>query len=386
MSRRRPSAPATQRAFPADAAHAVAGQHTRGLTEGAVLAALTAVIAAAGLVIPPVAILLAPLPVMLLVIRWGLRTGVLATVVAGLILLQIFGPLVAFSALGFGPVGLALGWGVRHERGPAWTVLAGAAALYASTLVSLVLAMAVLHQDVLTQFIRLQTTSIQHSIALMERLGASSQMVEPLHLLIDAPCGEHHCFAPPLEALIRSTSLVLVALGALVWGYLCYTVGRSLLRRLGYHIPALPPMLTWRLPRQLAASLVWISAGLSVAGLWVPALGGLVLSAVFLNLFVFGFLGALVAVTWMTKRQIPRLAQAAVLVLLVTSQSALPLLALAVLGMLDTWHDFRRLGRTSPPPAAQENADGQAGQSAMLPTTVGAGASPNQESKAVSRP
>lgn len=386
MSRRRPSAPATHRAFIADSAHTAAGQRTRGLTEGAILAALTAVIAAAGLVIPPVAILLAPLPIMLLVIRWGLRTGVLATIVAGLILMQFLGPLVASLALGFGPVGLALGWGVRNERGPTWTVLAGAAAFYASTLVSLALAMAVLHQDVLAQFIRLQTTSMQHSIALMERLGASPQMVEPLRLLTDAPCGEHHCLMPPLEAVIRSTGLVVLALAALIWGYLCYMVGRSLLRRLGYQIPALPPMLTWRLPRQIAASLVWLSAGLSLAGLWVPALAGLTLSAVFLNLLVFGFLGALVAVTWMTKRQIPRFAQAAVLLFLITSQSALPLLALAVLGMLDTWHDFRRLTSTSPPPTGQDNTDGRADQGPALPAAAGIGGSPNQKSKAVSRP
>src|ERR1700737_1864562 len=98
MSQRR-TARAIHRAFAAEPGHPVAGQHTRGLTEGAILAALAAVIAAAGLVLPPVAILLAPVPVMLLVIRWGLRTGVLATVVAGLILLQFFGPLVAFSAI-----------------------------------------------------------------------------------------------------------------------------------------------------------------------------------------------------------------------------------------------------------------------------------------------
>src|SRR5262249_4754872 len=143
--------------------------------------------------------------------------------------------------------------------------------------------------------------SMKHSIALMERLGMSSQVVEPLQLLIDAPCGEHHCFMPPLEALIRNTGVVVLALAALIWGYLCYAVGRSLLPRLGHQIPALPPMLTWRLPRRTAASLVWFSAGLSLAGLWVPALGGLAFGAVYLNLFVFGFLGVLVAVTWMTR-------------------------------------------------------------------------------------
>ena len=85
---------------------------TRGLTEGAVLAALAAVIAAVGLIIPPIGVVLAPLPVMLLVIRWGMRTAVLAAVVSGLILLQFFGPLTALSVTGiFAPLGLALGWG-----------------------------------------------------------------------------------------------------------------------------------------------------------------------------------------------------------------------------------------------------------------------------------
>lgn len=389
MGRRRAGTGAPARAirapFAADSAPASAGPQTRGLTEGAMFAALAALIAAAGLVLPPVAILLAPLPIMLLVIRWGLRTGVLATVVACLILLLFFGPLVAFSAVAFGPVGLALGWGIRHERGPAWTVLAGAAALYASTLASFVLATTVLHQDILTQFIRLQLEAMRQSAALLERLGVPAQNAEPLHLLVDAPCGEHHCFAPPLAEFIRSTSPVVLALGALMWGYLCYTVGRSLLRRLGYQIPPAPPMLTWRLPQRLAAALVWISGGLSLAGLRFPLLSGAVLSAVIVNLFVFGFLGALVAVTWMTRRRIPRLAQAAVLVLLVTSQSTLPLLALAVIGMLDTWYDYRRLAATSSSLTAQEGADRLPDGGAALPDEAGAGPDRKPQPKAVSR-
>jgi len=383
MSRRRTPARAIHRAFAADPGHPAARQQTRGLTEGAILAALAAVIAAAGLLIPPVALLLAPLPVMLLVIRWGLRTGVLATVVAGLILLQVFGPLVAFSAVGFGPIGLALGWGVRHERGAAWTVLAGAAALYASTLASLVLAMAVLHQDVLAQFIRLQIESMRHSIALMERLGAPAQNIEPLRLLAEGQCGEHHCSPALFAELVRSTSPVLLAFGALFWGYLCYTIGRSLLRRLGYQVPAVPPMLTWRLPRRIAASLVWVSGGLSLAGLWFSELSGVVMSAVILNLFVFGFLGALVAVTWMNNRRVPRVLQVAVLVLVVTSQSYLALLGLAVVGMLDTWHDYRRLTRASPPPAAPEEPDPR---STAQPNALVAQSGRTRQPKAVSPP
>src|SRR5262249_37909310 len=141
MSRRRTRARLADRALAAKPGHLATRPQTRGLTEGAILAALAALSAAAGLLIPPVARLVAPLPTMLLAIRWALRTGVLATVVAGLILLLFFGPLAAFSVVVFGPIGLALGWGVRHERGASWTVLAGAAALCVSMLASLALSM-----------------------------------------------------------------------------------------------------------------------------------------------------------------------------------------------------------------------------------------------------
>ncbi|TMI77597.1 MAG: DUF2232 domain-containing protein, partial [Bacillati bacterium ANGP1] len=109
---------------PAAARPGAALRPARGLTEGAILAALSAVAAIVGLVAPFVGILLAPIPLMLLVIRWGLRTAVLAAIVAGLILLQFFGPLNAVSMGGiFAPLGLALGWGVRRRIGAPLTVL-----------------------------------------------------------------------------------------------------------------------------------------------------------------------------------------------------------------------------------------------------------------------
>jgi uncharacterized protein YybS (DUF2232 family) len=352
MKRRRAPAEVVHRTLTTEPGHPSTRPQTRGLTEGAILAALAAVIAAAGLVIPAVAILLAPLPIMLLVIRWGMRTGILATIVASLILLQFLGPLVAFSAIGFGPIGLALGWGVRRGLAPGRTVLAGAAALYASFLASLALTKLVLHQDLFGTFIQAQLQAMQQSAALLERWGAPQQEIDALRLLASAQCAEHHCFIPPMEQLVRSSGPVMLALGTLFWGYLCYALARSLLRRIGHEIPAIPAMLTWRMPRQLAATLIWIGGGLSMAGLWLPQLGGAVLSAVFLNLVVFGFLGALVGLTWMNRRQIPRALQVIVLMMLMTSLTYPTLLVLAVIGMLDNWYDYRRLASAPVPDVA----------------------------------
>jgi uncharacterized protein YybS (DUF2232 family) len=350
MKRPRSPAEVAGRALPADPGYPSARRQTRGLTEGAILAALAAVIAAVGLVVPPVAVLLAPLPVMLLVIRWGLRTAVLAAVVAGLILLQFFGPLVAVSiTVIFAPIGLALGWGVRRGVGAQVTVLAGSAAFLLSTIGTFGLTTFVLHQDLLGQLIQAQVQGMHQSVALLERFGAPQEKIDEIRLLADAQCWEHHCFPPPMEQSLRTVVPVGVALGALFWGYLCYTLGRSVFRRIGYEIPAVQPMLTWRLPRRLAMTLVWISAGLSGAGLWFPDLSGIVLSAVLLNLFVFGFQGALVAVVWMNGRQLSRAMQIIAFVALISMQAGLALFGLAILGMLDTWYDFRRL--TSSPGA-----------------------------------
>ncbi len=368
MKRRRSPAEVVGRALAADPGYPSARQQTRGLTEGAILAALAALIAAVGLVVPPVAVLLAPLPVMLLVIRWGPRTAVLAAVVAGLILLQFLGPMVAVSVtIIFAPIGLALGWGVRRGVGAQVTVLAGSAAFLLSLLGTFGLTTFVLHQDLLGQLIQAQVQGMHQSVAMLERFGAPQENIDVIRVLADAQCGEHHCFPPVMEQSMRTIVPVGLALGALFWGYLCYTLGRSVFRRVGCEIPAVQPMLTWRLPRRLAMALVWTSAGLSGAGLWFPGLSGVALSVVLFNLFVFGFQGALVAVVWMNGRQISRPLQIIAFVALISMQAFLALFGLAIIGMLDTWYDFRRLTRPPGPATAPDDTNPQPVPQAIAP-------------------
>ena len=344
---------------PAAARPAATLRPARGLTEGAILAVLSAVAAIIGLVMPFVGILLAPIPLMVLVIRWGLRTAILAAVVAGLILLQFFGPLNAVSAEGvFAPLGLALGWGVRRRIGAPLTVLAGAAAFLAASVAALGLTMFVLHQDVLGQFIDVQVQGMRMSLSFQQRLGAPAQQLEALGALVNPVCGEHHCFPAVLPQMIRTLFPVLLALGTLLWAYLCYTLARSVLRRVGHDIPGVPPIITWRLSRPMALGLIWAFTATSLASGWLPSLGGATWNLMILTLFVFGFQGALVGISWMNRRQIPRAAQVMAGVFLFTA-GLIPLLALAFVGIMDLWFDFRRLTSTVAPEVGQgggENA------------------------------
>ena len=313
---------------------------TRGLTEGAILAALTVIVAAVGLVAPFVGILLAPLPIMLLVIRWGMRTALLATIVAGLVLLQFFGPLQALLTVAtFAPLGLALGWGIRHGMRASGTVLVGAAAFLAAMLAGLGLTMTVLHQNVVDQLIQSQVKSLEMAISLQQRMGAPAQQIEDLRKTVTI-----------LPQFFRTAFPVFMALGALVWSYLCYIVARRVLRRVGHELPPVPAILTWRLHPFLGSVLLWVAAATSLVGLRDPRAGGAALDAMLVALFVFAFQGALVGITWLNQREIPRFFQVLLGVLLLGA-GIYPLLGLAAIGLMDTWFDYRGIGRapTSPP-------------------------------------
>ncbi len=323
---------------------------TRGLTEGAILAALTVIVGAAGLVIPPAGILLAPLPIMLVVIRWGVRTAVLASVVAGLILFQFFGPLNALSIVAaFAPLGLGLGWGVRRTLGAQFTVLVGAAAFLASIVAMFSVATFLLHQDLVGQFVRSQVQAMQTALAIQQRLGASHQQTEELRQFITV-----------LPQMVRTLIPVALPLGALLWAYLSYTTARTVLRRVGHELPGMPPILSWRLSPVLASVLLWLSAGLSLVSLRVPVVRGAALDAMFVNVFVFGFQGALVGITWMNRRHLSRFAQVMVGLLIFTA-GYLPLVALAVLGMMDTWFDYRRIAAGPAAPSEPPSGSGDGG-------------------------
>ncbi|HSV30912.1 MAG TPA: DUF2232 domain-containing protein, partial [Atribacteraceae bacterium] len=91
----------------------------RPSVEGAFLAALTVVLYLASIYVPILGFLLTflcPLPVMFLVIRWNLRTGLLASAVATGIVFAFAGVMQALvSFIGFSLVGMAMGVLVRKK-------------------------------------------------------------------------------------------------------------------------------------------------------------------------------------------------------------------------------------------------------------------------------
>lgn len=88
------------------------------LTESGLLSALTVILALAAVYLPVVGVvasLVWAIPIIVLVVRHGLRWGVMAVLVSGVIMALLIEPTISLRmVLSFGPTGLMLGYAFRH--------------------------------------------------------------------------------------------------------------------------------------------------------------------------------------------------------------------------------------------------------------------------------
>src|SRR5665647_135226 len=119
----------------------------RSMVEGGLLAAIAiifAVISAYLPIIGPFVDLLWPVPIILLGVRHGYKWSIMATVVAGVMIAMLLHPLQAVSVVvGFGLIGVVLGYAFRMEFSPAKTMLWGSVASLISKVALLAIGAAV---------------------------------------------------------------------------------------------------------------------------------------------------------------------------------------------------------------------------------------------------
>src|SRR2546428_6928297 len=216
----------------------------RGLTEGAVLAALVTVVGLAANYIPRVGLaanFLCPIPLAVLMIRHGLRVAALATVVAIALGSASSGPVTGLLILlGFAPIGLAIGFGLRRQWSASTVVLiTGGAVLLALILggVAAKIGIGVDPRVFAREVIEFNKRSVDEAAQRNGLLGSDPrQMAASITMMRD--------FFDYSYRLIP----MLLRVGSFISAYLNYEVARLVLRRVGVKAPALPPMSMWGLP------------------------------------------------------------------------------------------------------------------------------------------
>ncbi len=214
---------------------------TRSLTEGALLAALAVILVLAGTFMPvigPLIVFLWPVPIVVVVLRHGLRTGVLTVITAGLVLSMVVGVIQGvLLAVTLGASGLVLGYGWLRQWNASRLLAAASAALVGVLVLSLAAARTLLTIDPIALSLEALRQGGEMSLALYERAGV--------------PAGALETMSEMLAAMNELVPLLLPAgfvLGAVVNAYVNLTVASGVLRRLDYQAPELPPFARWQVP------------------------------------------------------------------------------------------------------------------------------------------
>jgi len=205
---------------------------TRSLVEGALLAALAAVL---GLLSFYIGLgFIQPIPIAVAAMRNGGRTAFLASLVgAGLLALWV-GPLAAAGTLGYDlSLGLTAGWLAEQTR--------SFVIVYAGMVISLLCAAVVGY---------FATLLIWHQNLLVLQRQAMTSMVVAMESILRSTSGSSAALA--LGHRLDQMIPALLPLGVLTWAALSaaavYVVTNAVGTRLGTSLPAIPPFAHWRVP------------------------------------------------------------------------------------------------------------------------------------------
>lgn len=206
------------------------------------LVALSVIMALGALYLPVLGIafaLLYALPLIVLVVRHGLRWGILASIVSGVLMAALIEPMIALRmVLSFAPAGLALGLGFRRKWGGVRTFVLALFASVIAKVATLALLFAVTGINPLHMELELVQQTFDASFQTYEEMGVDAAT-------LDASRAE---FAAGLQFVSMLLPLVVLFMGVLDTA-VGYFVGGRVLRRLGHETPALPPFAEWRLPQ-----------------------------------------------------------------------------------------------------------------------------------------
>lgn len=236
----------------------------RAVVEGALMAALTAILALASIYIPMfqlVAFLVWSIPIIYVTVRHGIVTGVLSLTVCGFLIFFFSTP---FSALGLvihiGGVALVYGYSFHKGFKPSVTVMLGIVVLILSLLLMLFLMAAVTGLD-FNGFSEMLDQSVQSSMELYQRLGLldpkKGVTEESLRAMVDAMW----------KTIITLLPGFLVFYG-ISWSIINYILAQKILARFDINVMPLPKFRDWKLPWWIVWGYI-LGMGLNLGGFYL---------------------------------------------------------------------------------------------------------------------
>lgn len=304
------------------------------MTEGGVLSAVSVVMALISIYVPVLGAFVAlvwPLPIVILIVRHGMRWGVLALAVSAMLIAILAQPQALLIVASFGLVGLALGHNIRTGYGALKTLLLTMAASIVSKVALFGLTALVFQINPAAMQLDVMRDAFAASMEFYRSLGLPEQEIAAME--------------DNLKRGLETIGIVFPALfviAGMMDAYINFAVSRKVLKRLGVaDMPELTPFRRWRLPW----SVVYIYAFSWVGLYWGSSREIAALTQVSMNAnmlaAVLGFVQGLCVLSCAAARyQLSKLVRGIILLIILTNGFLLETIGL--IGLFDIIFDYRR--------------------------------------------
>ena len=215
---------------------------TKSIVEGAFLAAITAVLFIISIYIPLLGTLvsfLCPLPIIILCLRHSVKFAIISTFISGILVTILAGPLQGLMVLlGFGILGLTLGFSIKKELSLTDIIIIGSIASLVSKGLILLIGFWILDLNTVLFDIEELDKIITQSLNFYSNMGLSPEqlvlMKESLTQTIN---------------IVRMVFPGMIILASIFDTILNYWVARIILRRFGYKLANFTSFSNWRAPK-----------------------------------------------------------------------------------------------------------------------------------------
>lgn len=210
------------------------------LTESGILSAVTVVMALIAVYVPLlgiVAVLLWPVPMIVLIVRHGLKWGILSIITAGILTAVLIEPVTAIRlVIAFAPCGIALGMGYRM-RYASTTVFTGALVVsIVSKVAALALAFYLTGIHPFEGQFEMMDASFSKSVEMYKSLNFTPEQIKE--------AGDN--FRANMDMVRQLLPLIVILMGMLDTA-VNFIVGGKVLKRLGNDVVTFPPFKEWRI-------------------------------------------------------------------------------------------------------------------------------------------
>lgn len=313
---------------------------TQPLTQGALLAALTALLGIMSLGFPPLRFItdfLWGIPIIIVITKHNLRLGIMVLGVSLLLLLFVFNPIsVLLFAVRMAPLALVYGFLIKKRVLPGKSLVIGTLVAAIAEVVTILgfLYLAGINiippQEELKQVID-QAIKFYEEVGLFELYAKQGLSVETIK--------DTFYQVAYLYALLIPAAFVL---SSIIRAFLTWIVAQRVLNRMGFSVGALPKFSEWSLPWYW----IWLlTIGLLATivgdhyGLETLAIAGKNMVAI--TCFIYLVIGLAIAVSFIKNWKVPGWFKVLIVIIIIINLSG-TIILFTLLGIFDSFVVFRR--------------------------------------------